>query len=153
MKKTDSGFTLVEMMIAVGIIAILAVIVIPSFIKSRATVQDRSFISDLRIITSAFEEHAIVSGNFPPAASPGVVPSGMEDYLSRVNWDTPSSIGGTWDWDTGSTGVDEGVIIVGPAVDVTRMVDIDDAIDDGDLTTGSFRETTDKSGYIYLIGT
>lgn len=81
MKKTDSGYTILEMMIAVGVIGILAMLALPSFIKSRATVQDNSFISDLRVITSAFEEHAIVSGNFPPAATPGVVPNGMEDYL------------------------------------------------------------------------
>ena len=44
----DRGFTLLEIMIVVGVIGIMASIALPNFLKARATAEQRSCIKNLR---------------------------------------------------------------------------------------------------------
>ena len=48
MKRRDSGFTLIELMVVVLIIAILVAIAIPTFLGQRRSAQDQSAQSNLR---------------------------------------------------------------------------------------------------------
>jgi len=54
--KMKKGFTLVEIMIVVAIIAILAAVAIPNFIKYRKTSQMNACISNLKQIQAACEQ-------------------------------------------------------------------------------------------------
>ncbi len=54
--KMKKGFTLVEIMIVVAIIAILAAVAIPNFIRYRKTAQMNACISNLKQIQSACEQ-------------------------------------------------------------------------------------------------
>ena len=56
MKKMKKGFTLVEIMIVVAIIAILAAVAIPNFIKYRRNSQAAACISNLKQIQGAVEQ-------------------------------------------------------------------------------------------------
>ena len=56
MKRMLKGFTLVEIMIVVAIIAILAAVAIPNFIKYRKTAQMNACISNLKQIQAACEQ-------------------------------------------------------------------------------------------------
>ena len=56
MKKRNQGFTLVEIMIVVAIIAILAAVAIPNFIRYRKTAQMNACISNLKQIQAAVEQ-------------------------------------------------------------------------------------------------
>ena len=56
MKRMKKGFTLVEIMIVVAIIAILAAVAIPNFIKYRKTAQMNACISNLKQIQAAVEQ-------------------------------------------------------------------------------------------------
>jgi prepilin-type N-terminal cleavage/methylation domain-containing protein len=53
------GFTLVEIMIVVAIIALLAAIAVPNFLRARKRSQATRILEDLRIIDSATDQYAI----------------------------------------------------------------------------------------------
>src|SRR5262245_60625578 len=53
------GFTLVEIMIVVAIIALLASIAVPNFLRSRKRAQATQILEDLRQLDSVFDQHAI----------------------------------------------------------------------------------------------
>lgn len=53
------GFTLVEIMIVVAIIALLAAIAVPNFLRSRKRSQATQILEDLRQIDSAMDQYAI----------------------------------------------------------------------------------------------
>src|SRR4051795_5688351 len=57
--KTAEGFTLVEIMIVVAIIALLAAIAVPGFLRARKRSQASRIINDLRLIDSAVDQYAI----------------------------------------------------------------------------------------------
>ena len=56
MNRIKKGFTLVEIMIVVAIIAILAAVAIPNFVKYRKTAQMNACISNLKQIQAACEQ-------------------------------------------------------------------------------------------------
>ena len=53
------AFTLVEIMIVVAIIALLASIAVPGFLRARKRSQASKIINDLRMIDSAIDQYAI----------------------------------------------------------------------------------------------
>ncbi|MFL6531352.1 MAG: type II secretion system protein [Chthoniobacterales bacterium] len=53
------AFTLVEIMIVVAIIALLAAIAVPGFLRARKRSQASRIINDLRLIDSAVDQYAI----------------------------------------------------------------------------------------------
>ena len=59
LNKKRGGFTLVEIMIVVAIIALLAAIAVPGFLRARKRSQASRIINDLRLIDSAVDQYAI----------------------------------------------------------------------------------------------
>jgi prepilin-type N-terminal cleavage/methylation domain-containing protein len=57
--KGRQGFTLVEIMIVVAIIALLASIAVPGFLRARKRSQASRIINDLRLIDNAVDLYAI----------------------------------------------------------------------------------------------
>ena len=75
MKRNTSrqGFTLVEIMIVVAIIALLAAIAIPSAIRARKRSQATSSVNTLRVLDAAIEQWATENG-----MSSGSQPTGTD---------------------------------------------------------------------------
>ena len=57
--RRHAGFTLVEIMIVVAIIALLAAIAVPGFLRARKRSQASKVLNDLRMIDSAVDQYAI----------------------------------------------------------------------------------------------
>ena len=58
-QRTGAGFTLVEIMIVVAVIALLAVIALPNFIKSRSSAQVKACMRNLRVMDGAKAQWAL----------------------------------------------------------------------------------------------
>ena len=73
-----AGFTLVEIMIVVAIIALLAAIAVPNFLRARKRAQATRMLQDLRIIDSAIDQYAIENNK---STSAGANWSDVKAYL------------------------------------------------------------------------
>ena len=69
MKHVQKGFTLIEIMIVVAIIAILAAVAIPNFISYRKTSQMNACIANQEQIRTACEAYYIKNGSYPTSIS------------------------------------------------------------------------------------
>lgn len=140
--RRPAGFTLVEIMIVVSIIALLVVMALPSFLRAREQAQNAKLINGLRVATDAFQMYAVEHNAYPPDVNRGVVPAGMAEYFGPTfDFTAKTPIGGNWDWDFQVFGFTAGVSVVGSGVGDARMQEIDAKIDDGDLNTGGFQAT------------
>lgn len=142
-----AGFTLIEILIVVVILAVLAAIVIPSFSNATADTRKAAFVGDLRTFEQAI--HLFYNDNevWPPDGGSGMVPAGLEPYVRVHKWEDGTPIGGAWDNETDDVlGVGMGVHFngSGDTRDADFMVLIDNTVDNGDLTTGSFRQYGDR---------
>ncbi|HLW35211.1 MAG TPA: prepilin-type N-terminal cleavage/methylation domain-containing protein [Chthoniobacterales bacterium] len=77
-----AGFTLVEIMIVVAIIALLAAIAVPGFLRARKRSQASKILNDLRMIDGAVDQYAIET-----ARKTGDV-VGVADWTNYLKKDT-----------------------------------------------------------------
>ncbi len=77
-----AGFTLVEIMIVVAIIALLAAIAVPGFLRARKRSQASKVLNDLRLISSAMDQYAIETNKR------SADPIAVEDWTKYVKKDT-----------------------------------------------------------------
>ena len=82
----NKGFTLVEIMIVVAIIALLAAIAIPNFLRARHNANETAAVGNLRTISSACESFRTVSPTtaYPTALTDlsGATPPYIDTVLS-----------------------------------------------------------------------
>ena len=78
------GFTLVEIMIVVAIIALLAAIAIPNLLRARVNANESNAQATLRTISTACESYAAANnGNYPTAMTDLLKPKATPPYLNE----------------------------------------------------------------------
>ena len=80
LNKRRGGFTLVEIMIVVAIIALLAAIAVPGFLRARKRSQASRILNDLRMIDAAVDQYAIETNR---STGNPVGPSDWTNYLKK----------------------------------------------------------------------
>jgi prepilin-type N-terminal cleavage/methylation domain-containing protein len=88
-RKDIGGFTLVEIMIVVAIIALLAAIAVPNFLRARKRSQATRILEDLRMVDAACDQYAIETNKTGGAA---IAWSDIQNYLKTGS--VPYSSGG-----------------------------------------------------------
>src|SRR5476651_867732 len=93
---SETGFTLVEIMIVVAIIGLLAAIAIPNFVKARATSQANACINNMRQIDTAVQQFAFAK-NLAAGATVNY-PTDLTPYikLNSAGSIPPCPAGGTY---------------------------------------------------------
>jgi len=116
--KRRGGFTLVEIMIVVAIIALLAAIAVPGFLRARKRSQASRILNDLRMIDSAVDQYAIETNRTTGAT---VNIADWTNYLKKGTqlYNTGNSLLGTA---YGAQVVD--TIPTVPAADYTTLSDV-----------------------------
>ncbi|GAC1416179.1 MAG: hypothetical protein NVSMB5_06180 [Candidatus Velthaea sp.] len=90
----ESGFTLIELMIVVAIIAILAGILIPNFVNARAQAQTSACESNLRAIGTALELFYADNQSYGAGGTvPGALQLNGVNYLNNSPRDPADPIG------------------------------------------------------------
>ncbi len=84
-RSRSSGFTLIEVMLVVGVIGILAALAIPRYGAAKAAAGDAAAKSDLKNAIIALVRYQVTNGTFP-ATSAELEASGYR-LSSGVTWD------------------------------------------------------------------
>lgn len=72
MRRTASGFTIVELLIVIVVIAILAGMLMVTYTGIQGRAQDSHRMDDLRAIAKSLELYKIDNGNYPAASTSGL---------------------------------------------------------------------------------
>jgi len=78
LQKRRAGFTLVEIMIVVAIIALLAAIAVPNFLRARKRSQATRILEDLRMLDAACDQYAIENNK---ASGTSIAFGDIKNYL------------------------------------------------------------------------
>ena len=148
---SNKAFTLVELMIVVGIIAVIVGIAVPSWMRARETAQRTAVINEMRNNVDAFQTYASEQNSVPSSASFQQIPEGMAPYMPQNStWTGSPQGGGYWCWlslNAPVNGFTNFIAIYNSGLSPTALQEIDNTIDDGNLATGAFfTQGVDTSG-------
>jgi type IV pilus assembly protein PilA len=90
-RQNRRGFTLIELMIVIAIIAILAAVLIPNFVRARSMAQLAGCKSNLKNIATALEAYSVDHNGHYPSALTQITPN----YIRAVP-DCPAASSDTY---------------------------------------------------------
>ncbi len=130
------GFTLVEIMIVVAIIALLAAIAVPGFLRARKRSQATAILNDARIIDGAIDQYAIENnkkGTDALADSKPLAgffkPTSRLYNLAKAGTVLTDILGGSYTYSTFDKGI---------KVDTASEANFTDVIDNGTSFWGAY---------------
>jgi prepilin-type N-terminal cleavage/methylation domain-containing protein len=125
LQSRRSGFTLVEIMIDVAIIALLAAIAVPSFLRARKLSQATATLETLRMIDGAKDQYALENGQ---ASTVTPAPKDLAPYVKSGSKLYNLLIAGTAPADALGATITVNTIDVAPQVNATTKSALADAL-------------------------
>lgn len=107
--KSQRGFTLLEMMVVVAIIAILAAILIPNFTRARAQAMTSACMGNIKMIATALELYYTDNQAYPAASNKPVQTLGLSGYLNQTPVDPAAPNGASYTVSTSNAAGNGGV--------------------------------------------
>lgn len=142
--KKKEAFSIIEIMLTVGMIGLLSFLAIPAFgmVKQRAEAATK--INDIRVFTNMIEIYGMSNGQFPAFWISTELPSEAVDYLP-INWTN-----GSYQWWIFTIGDVTHAIVWQMDLTTRQRLMVDRALDNGNLATGIV--TIDNNGtLVYRI--
>ncbi len=99
MKKPGRGFTLVELMVVISIIALLSSILILSYHDAFEKAKYARDKAEFRSIVNTLELYKLVNNGQYPAETDRTMPAGLAQYLNGGIWPKGPWAGSEYDWD------------------------------------------------------
>ena len=150
-RKKQGAFTLVEIMITVAVIGLLAAIAIPNFMKYRKIAQGVKTANDMRVFGDGFAIYSFEKGQYPPDSHEELPDAPeIEEYVNETMFNSPSPIGGKYNWEGPERYPYAGVSVSGGSLSDEDLLTVDKAVDDGDLNSGHYRKTG-NGRYTYIV--
>ena len=87
MQKLKQGFTLVEIMVVVGIIALLVALALPGLLRARISANESSAQATLKSVSNALEAYSVNNGNAYPTVATLLI--GPPPYLNKDYFSAP----------------------------------------------------------------
>lgn len=134
-RKSRGGFTLVEIMIVVAIIALLAAIAVPGFLRARKRSQATAILNDARVIDGAIDQYAIENNK---RGTDSVSPSQLRSYLKPGTRLYSQALGTSFS-DVLSNNYSIGTFDSGVKVNTNTISNFSDVIDNQSSFWGSYQ--------------
>lgn len=154
-RSSSAGFTLIELLIVVVVIGVLAAIAVPNFLRAMEKSRISRMAADLKTFEGAFLDFALTTGEFPPDShldAPYHLANGIgiENYVPVRAWVAETPFGGNHNWEGPDSYPYSGISLFGSRATAEQMLKLDVVLDDGDLSSGAFRQTPNNR-YTYIV--
>lgn len=154
--RTENGFTLVELIAVIVVLAVLAGVAVPKYFDMSERAKVSSVAGSMRVVRNALLQYRMNFGEWPPDGITGQTIPELNPFLTDPNWANPIGSVGRFNWDgpPGHAGIE--------AISITPMVtpsdptadpfwlQIDTIVDDGNLSTGLWRWASDNRYHWYF---
>lgn len=143
--KTQSGFTILEIMVVVGVIGILALMSMPSIRQATNRAEATITANDLKKFGEAVEFYSTESGAYPNTMTYSRVPELVAEYLPKA-W-----LNGNYSWFYINSSRYTYIYVYNLKFTAEQAVQLDQMIDDGNISDGKIRVAVSGTGLIYLF--